>query len=733
MDRLDFAEAGELIKELNPYKNKKASDHESGDNRPLPKGRPFRAEAIIDKVFKIADENIPDDEITEALTLWINQENLSFLSKTLEKRNAPLGKVVEVLNKYFRMTGSADFQSYDERIGLRVSLIGRLLSENLNYINVAKNFVSLTAIKEKLSRIVGPENGTGKVGGKSAGLILAKNIIESEKSSNPLLENIRTPKSWYLTSDEINEFVHYNALEEFIFTKYMTSEEIKREYPFVQYIFKSSHFPPELLPAFNRILDDLDGRPIIVRSSSLLEDSFEATFSGKYKSLFLSNKGTREEQLNALTDAIAEIYASALGPDPIEYRKERGLIDFREEMAILIQEVVGNKIGKYFMPSYAGAAFSNNDMRWSPRLKREDGVVRLVCGLGTRAVDRTMNDYPALISPGQPGLRVNQSYLDTVRYTQQFVDVINLETNNFETVSFEDLFEESGGFFPGLDKIVSFNRQGMMVDPVSALVDFSKEELIVSFNSLISKTDFIKKIKAMLDTLRDAFKSPVDLEFASDGERIFLLQCRPQSRFEAESVVRIPKNIPEESKIFTANRYVSSGLVKNVEYVVYVDCEEYSAIGTIEEMQTVGKIVGKLNSILPKRKFVLIGPGRWGSKGDIKLGVPVIYSDINNTAALIEVARDKSGHTPELSFGTHFFQDLVEANIKYLPLYPDKEGNVFNQTFFACDCNKLPEFLPEYSSYEPIVKVIKTDACDKEGKLSIYMDGDNSEALAIIV
>ena len=131
-----------------------------------------------------------------------------------------------------------------------------------------------------------------------------------------------------------------------------------------------------------------------MRSSSLLEDRTGAAFSGKYKSLFLGNQGTKQERLAALMDAIAEVYASVFGPDPIEYRAERGLLDVHEEMGILIQEVVGQRAGRYFLPAWSGVAFSNNEFRWSPRIRREDGLIRLVPGLGTRAVDRVGDDYP---------------------------------------------------------------------------------------------------------------------------------------------------------------------------------------------------------------------------------------------------------------------------------------------------------------------------------------------------
>ena len=191
------------------------------------------------------------------------------------------------------------------------------------------------------------------------------------------------------------------------------------------------------------ILDEVGDQPLIVRSSSLLEDRMGSAFSGKYRSLFIANQGSKNERMRSILDAMTEVYASVFGPDPIAYRRERGLLDFHEEMAILIQEVVGTRLGKYFLPAVAGVAFSNNEFRWSPRIQRADGLIRMVPGLGTRAVDRVGDDYPILAVPGQPGLRVNTTVDEVIRYSPQSVDVINLETNTFETVEMEELLEDA--------------------------------------------------------------------------------------------------------------------------------------------------------------------------------------------------------------------------------------------------------------------------------------------------
>ena len=224
-----------------------------------------------------------------------------------------------------------------------------------------------------------------------------------------------------------DELLHYNNLEEVNEQKYKDLEEIRIEYPNIIRLMKNAEFPPEILKSLSVALDDFGDNPLIVRSSSVLEDQIGAAFSGKYKSLFLANQGTKAKRLEALKGAITEVYASVYGPDPIQYRAERGLLDIHEEMGILIQEVVGFRVDEYFFPLFSGVAFSNNEYRWSPRINREDGLVRAVPGLGTRAVDRLTDDFPIMICPQQPDIRVNSIPEEVKRYSPRRMDVINLE------------------------------------------------------------------------------------------------------------------------------------------------------------------------------------------------------------------------------------------------------------------------------------------------------------------
>jgi pyruvate, water dikinase len=184
-------------------------------------------------------------------------------------------------------------------------------------------------------------------------------VVEHAPEFQGLLADVRVPATWYVASDAVLAFVRYNNLEDIYDQKYLETDQIRQQYPHVVQVFKSSPFPPELRKGLGAALDDLGEGPLIVRSSSLLEDRTGAVFSGKYKSLFLANQGTKRERLQALQDAVAEVYASIFGPDPLEYRAERNLLDVHEEMGVMIQRVVGTQyVGKYFLPSYSGVALS---------------------------------------------------------------------------------------------------------------------------------------------------------------------------------------------------------------------------------------------------------------------------------------------------------------------------------------------------------------------------------------
>ncbi|MCG3193479.1 MAG: hypothetical protein DIJKHBIC_02732 [Thermoanaerobaculia bacterium] len=723
-------EAQELLQSFAAQRRGPAD--EASENRPTERKVLDVHLDVAGSAFVIAKKHLKPDVILALIQQWIQDDRSGFLVEAVENQGTSLLEISQALERHEDMGIEDKDLSRAIQVGLRVSLVRRFLTDELDYINVARSYVEVRDFYDLVRRVIAPPRSYGKLGGKGAGLFLATRILRGSPEVARELGTIRSPKTWYITSDGVLDFIQYNSLEDIYNWKYLEIEQVRDEYPHIVQVFKNSHFSPEIVKGLSLALDDLEEKPLIVRSSSLLEDRLGSSFSGKYKSLFLANQGTKRERLLALLDAISEVYASIFGPDPIEYRAERGLLDVHEEMGILIQEVVGTRVGKYFFPSFAGVAFSNNEFRWSARIKREDGLLRLVPGLGTRAVDRVGEDYPILVAPGQPGLRVNVTRDEAVRYSPRKMDVINLESGTFETVPIEWIFRECGREFPGLKQLVSQADADSIRQPLFIDHERDADSLVFTFEGLLRQTNFLSRMKTLLNTLREKMGTPVDLEFASDGKDLYLLQCRPQSFTEDASPSPIPLDIAPEKLIFSARNYVSNGRVPDITHIVYVDVEGYLHLPDPVAFKRVGRAVARLNKILPKRRFILIGPGRWGSRGDIKLGVSVTYSDINNSAMLIEVARKRGNYMPDLSFGTHFFQDLVEASIRYLPLFPDDEHVVFREDFLKKTPEEFRRLAPDFSDVAHVVHVVDVPKAADGLVLRVLANAEAGEAVAFL-
>ncbi len=701
-------------------------------NVPGPAGRLNEPMLLSGRPFELASSVLGHDDVFNLIQAWIVEDNASFLPKVLNNPRSSLPEVAESLQRFHHLVSDGTELSPSTIDGLKVALIRRFLTEQLEFITVAKAVLNIGDFVDLLEHVILSSDSYGRLGGKTAGLFLAEKILGDLGNDERSVGIVKVPKSWYVASEEIMNFIEYNDLEEVLQQKYRDIQQVRHEYPNIVKLFKSSRFPPEVARGLSVLLDEVGEKPLIVRSSSLLEDRMGSAFSGKYKSLFLANQGGKQERLRALLDAITEVYASIFGPDPIAYRREKGLVDFHEEMAVLIQEVVGSRVGDYFFPALAGVAFSNNEFRWSPRIQREDGLIRLVPGLGTRAVDRVSDDYPILAVPGQPNLRVNTTIDETIRYSPTQIDVINLTTNSFETLAIKDLVRSSGATYPAFDKIFSVLKDDTLRRAVPVLVDPDRDDLVADFNGLISDTPFVRNAGNMLKILEERLGTPVDIEFAFDGNDFYLLQCRPQSYSAEDSPAPIPKDIAEEDQIFRANRYISNGWIPDLTHIVYVDPDAYGALPDRADLVAVGQAVGRLNKVLPKRQFVLMGPGRWGSRGDIRLGVNVTYSDINNTAVLVEIARQEGSYVPDLSFGTHFFQDLVESSIRYIPLYPDDSDGILNQRFLLQAPNLLAEMVPEFSHLDGVVRVIDVSMASRGRVLRVLMNAELDEAVGFL-
>ena len=623
-------------------------------------------------------------------------------------------------------------QRMDARLReIKVVLIRTMISDHLAYVNIAKDWFTI----DDLSKIRERKVGQGKIGGKSAGMLLAARIL-NEVGDDEIRSCLHTPESYFIGADLTYSYMSLNGLMHWLDQKYKSEEEIRREFPQVQKDFLAGEFPPDILDSLRALLDLVGRKPIIVRSSSLLEDNFGTSFAGKYESHFCPNQASPTENLKSLTHAIKRIYASIFNPDALLYRRAKGFQDYDERMAVLIQVVEGEHFGRYFMPHASGVAFSRNLYRWSPQIRRDDGFVRLVWGLGTRAVDRVGNDYPRLVALSHPLLHPQDNSQDIQRYSQQFVDLIDMEDNKFKTLPIQEVLQPR---YPVLRYLAQIEQGGYLAPLRSMIMDGNLDQLVITFDELFRRTPLARRLSKIVRALEEHYRSPVDTEFVArilhphalqPEVEITLLQCRPQSHL-MDSEVRLPQNLTSEDIIFSTQRMAPRGYISDVRYVVFVTPEGYFRLPTQAARAEMSQIIRQLNAALGDKSFILVGPGRWGTANP-DLGIHIGYGDIHHTRALVELAGQGIGQAPEASFGTHFFQDLVESNIYPLAIYLDDPGAVFNREFFYETPNRLREFLQEKSMFTDCIRVIDVASYRPGHHLELVMDDQDGLSVAFL-
>ncbi len=617
----------------------------------------------------------------------------------------------------------------------KVVLIKALISDELEFVRVAKEYLS----PADLQWIRNHRVGRGKIGGKASGLVLAWTILNQtidrfSDSRDPV--RLAIPETYFVGADVSYDFLELNGLLRYLNQKYKPIDEIQRDYPEVQAAYAQGRFPPDIEDELRELLDVVGSQSLIVRSSSLLEDNFELSFAGMYESVFCPNQGAPEENLAALTQAIAAVYASTYNPDVLLYRKQRGFLDFDERMAVLIQVVQGERYRNYYFPAAAGVAYSRNLYVWSPKLRREEGFARLVVGLGTRAVERVGEDYPRMVALSHANLRPESGAQEIRYYSQYFMDVINLDTNRLETWPISQVL---AGDYPGLRFLASVDKGDYISPMIFTDRSLDSRSLVITLEGLLTQTSFASHLKTVLKALEFSYSRPVDIEFTlvigqeypRPSVELHLLQCRPQSGASTAEHIRFPERLADSNIIFGTEKLVPTGQVRGIAYVVYVDPEKYLHLANPSEKLELARLVGRLNQRLEGQRFILMGPGRWGSSNP-DLGLKVGYADFYNTRALVEMGWAQGKNRPTLSFGTHFFQDLVESHIYPLAIYPGEPGNPFNEAFFASALNALPALLPGDARYADFVKVIDVPATTGGRTLELVMSGDDGRALAYL-
>ena len=635
---------------------------------------------------------------------------------------APWDSVYKRLIQYYEQ--GVDQKLTPEIVVLKQELSRMIIGNHPRFNKLADHYLTLDDFLAVRDRMI----GSGRIGGKAAGMLVARSILVKDGTEMDFSSIIEPHDSFYVGSDVFFSFLVNNDLFRLKLQLSKNSRLAKEMSEYMENRFLDGEFPDEITEQFKDMLDYFGQAPIIVRSSSLLEDSFGNAFAGKYRSEFCTNQGDPDDRLAAFIRAVKLVYASALNPDALSYRRTHGLEHDDEQMAILVQRVSGTPYKKYFFPTLAGVTFSRNLFAWTPRIDPHKGMIRLVFGLGTRAVDRVGRDYPRMIAVSHPELRPEMG-TEMTKYSQWEVDVLDIENNDFKTLPVTELLAD--GDYSNLKLLISLFKDGSLKEPFTTLRGIPSVNFVLTFNNLIRQTDFVESIGQMLAIIEKGYGQPVDMEFTafvdSDARvRINIVQCRPMSIPGSAGLVTMPENIPAKNLLFHSGKTINAGTVSNIRYIVYIDSKVYEKIEDVEVRRSIGRVVGRINERLGSKyaRLMMMGPGRWGSS-NLDLGVNVSYSDINNTSVLVEIAREGAGHTPEVSYGTHFFQDIVEDQIIYAPVYPDKAESMFNEAFFNEAGNVLTELLPDEGKFESFVKVIDVPASSGGAYAFMAADPEN--------
>ncbi|RLE16215.1 MAG: hypothetical protein DRJ14_08940 [Acidobacteria bacterium] len=649
------------------------------------------------------------------------------LQEMMDMEDSPF-ELQEKIEQLKTGEGGESHQDDAELEKLRVDMTRNFISERLDFIGIAKKFFTFNDLQEIKARII----GTGKVGGKAAGMLLAYVMLKRAREKDETVPEVSIPACYYLGSDVFYQFFEENECPFFQVQKYKPVEQVEKEYEALKKKIQQYRFPLGVTMKLSNLLNKFRGMPMVVRSSSLLEDNMQSSFAGKYESIFVANNRNPEENLKEMLSAIKTVYASVFSPDVITYRKEKNLVDYDEKMAVLIQNVVGSHRDGMFAPFIAGVGFSLNMFKWSPRIGEKDGLLRVVLGLGTRAVERIGNDYARIVPLTDATLRPEKSPAELSRYSQKQVDMLNLENRTVEAVPVsmaEKYFRRDE-----ISMAMSLMKDGYLTD--SWFSRTPENRAIVTLNGVLKGT-FPDEYKRILQILRDGYGIHVDTEFAVDFDnksgkmKIFLLQCRPLAQGTRAAPVSLPNPGKQEDVLFKATGITPCGVAGGLRYIVWIDPSQYRSIEEEHLRRAVGKVAGLLNRKLPAKSFAMFGPGRWGTC-DVKLGVNVRYGDINNCAVLVELAEKESGFSSDVSYGTHFYLDLIEANIFPLSIFLDDPATEFNSGLILGANNQLIDLLPDYKEFAKMIRVVDLEKETPGQRLSIYMSLRRGRSMGVL-
>ena len=694
---------------------------------PLLRGRhSFDAVARIrDTTQLLLDVHTGDKLYVHPLKVWNRYSAKMFLphscSMDLEDFKAVDGGVA--LSRYYQILEEEEAQKQDQNFDSHDRFFsmakleyqqGRFREETENQI-LESTMTKDKRLQEMLKKYFKPKDyfklrdrmiGSGAIGGKACGMLLARKIV------NTLLPEYRAHReahdSYYIGSDVFYTYIVSNNCWETRIAQ-RTEEGYFEKAGQLQKALLSGEFPSNIREKFRSVLEYFGQSPIIVRSSSFLEDGFGNAFAGKYESVFCVNQGTLEERLKVFEDAVRRVYASIMDISALEYRKQRGLEHQDEQMAVLVQRVSGSHWGDYFFPAAAGVGYSYSAYKWSKDMDQSAGMLRLVAGLGTRAVDRTENDYPRLVNLDRPAVSMQTNMADKHRFSQKNVDVLDTKKNHLLTKSTDSLME----ILPLWYKRAVMEGDYEAEDALNRMGRW-RQVWFVTCQKLLENREFTGLMQKLLKTLEQVYGNPVDIEYTvnidEEGDFVVnLLQCRPLFTGSRGGKVEIPSLSEGKTFFHLKDSSVGNSLKKQIHVVIQIEPKLYYEYPYGKKHQ-VAEAVGRINRYYKGsgKNLLLMTPGRVGTSSP-ELGVPVTFADISAVSGICEVSDSRAGYMPELSYGSHMFQDMVEAEIFYSALWEDRRKLSYDPELFAEEENLFPQICPDMEELFPMFRVTEPE------------------------
>ncbi len=640
----------------------------------------------------------------ELFTPIINSIEATQLIRHIQKRG--LESTIRILDYWDRLflkaEDLADSSGENEEKAEMVRQLGKIMmGRDDKILKLVQEYLTLNDFLEIKDHLI----GTGYIGGKSVGMILARKIL-SKKNMDKWERLQEAHDSFYIGSDVFYTFIVHNGWWK-LFMEHKTDEGYYSAAATLHDLIPGGKFPEDIKDKFHQIIEYYGQSPIICRSSSLLEDAYGNAFAGKYESLFLVNQGPPETRFAEFEKAVKQIFASVMGEDALAYRMDKGLQKLDEQMGLLVMRVSGSYHDNCFFPDMAGVGLSYNQYIWNSCMEPGAGMLRHVVGLGTRAVNRTEGDYPRIIALDCPLQKPYSGISDARKFSQRHIDVLNIQNNMLDTIEPSDYFYNNPVAKANIGLRDSSAEEMMRGRGIEG-----RESWLVDFDEFIARTPFVKDMQMVLKQLEGTYRNPVDIEytvnFTADGNyRINLLQCRPQQARWRQDRVVIPKSVEREKIFFrSSGDFLGGNISTDLHWIVIIDPTAYSNLSQSDKY-AVARIIGQINKRMQNRREVpamLIGPGRWGTTTP-SLGVPVKYFEINNASVIVEIAFMREDLIPEISYGTHFFQDLVENDTYYIAISPGKDGVILNWTLLERYPNIVSDLLSDEGRFHDVISV----------------------------